>query len=67
MQACLKITVMPQEPHILRANRHLHNVLRAKGYWVHYAEFCGGHQYINWRGTLSDGFMALIGTAASGS
>ncbi|MCG8346781.1 MAG: enterochelin esterase [Chloroflexales bacterium] len=52
---------------ILRANRHLHNVLRAKGYWVHYAEHCGGHQYINWRGALPDGLMALIGTAASAS
>jgi enterochelin esterase family protein len=25
-------------PAILRANRHLRNVLRAKGYWVHYAD-----------------------------
>jgi len=48
---------------ILRANRHLRDVLRAKGYWVHYAEYCGGHQYINWRGTLPDGLMALVGTA----
>jgi enterochelin esterase-like enzyme len=52
---------------LLRANRHLRNVLQAKGYWVHYAEYCGGHQYINWRGTLPDGLMALVGTAASAS
>jgi hypothetical protein len=31
------------------------------------AEYCGGHQYINWRGTLPDGLMALVGTAASAS
>jgi len=45
---------------ILRANRHLRDVLRAKGYWVHYAEYCGGHQYINWRSTLPEALMALL-------
>jgi len=50
---------------ILRANRHLRDVLRAKGYSVHYQEYCGGHQYINWRGTLPEGLMALIGKVAN--
>jgi enterochelin esterase-like enzyme len=46
---------------VLQANRHMRDVLRAKGYWVHYSEFCGGHQYITFRGTLADGLIALIG------
>lgn len=46
---------------ILRANRHLRDVLRAKGYSLHYREYCGGHQYINWRGTLPEALMALLG------
>jgi len=48
-------------PTIVEANRHFYEVLRAKGYWVHYQEFNGGHEYINWRGTLADGLIALLG------
>ena len=45
----------------LAANRHLRDVLVAKGYTVHYREFNGGHDYVNWRGTLADGLLVLIG------
>jgi enterochelin esterase family protein len=48
-------------PSILEANRHLRDVLLAKGYRVHYQEFNGGHEYINWRGQLADGLMTLLG------
>ena len=48
---------------ILEANRHLRDVLRAKGYEVTYQEFVGDHEYINWRGTLADGLIALFGQA----
>ncbi|MEM8533575.1 MAG: alpha/beta hydrolase-fold protein [Chloroflexota bacterium] len=46
---------------LLRANRHLRDVLQARGYPVHYTEFGGGHQYFNWRNTLPDALIALLG------
>lgn len=46
---------------ILVPNRHLRDVLLAKGYEVHYREFVGGHDYLSWRGTLADGLILLIG------
>ena len=45
----------------LEANRHLRDVLLAKGYEVHYQQFVGGHDYLSWRGTFADGLIALIG------
>ena len=45
----------------VNASRHLRNVLEAKGYTVHYAEFAGGHDYSQWRGTLADGLIWLMG------
>ncbi len=48
-------------PSILLTNRHMRNVLLAKGYPVHYAEFNGGHESLCWRGTLADGLLALVG------
>jgi enterochelin esterase family protein len=45
---------------ILEASRHLRDVLRAKGYEVHYQEFAGGHDYLSWRGSLAEGLLSLI-------
>jgi enterochelin esterase-like enzyme len=42
-------------------NRSLRDVLRAKEYDVYYQEFEGDHEFINWRGTLADGLIALLG------
>ena len=49
---------------ILLTNRTLRDVLRAKGYEVHFQEYEGGHDYLSWRGTLADGLIALMGHAA---
>jgi len=46
---------------ILNVNRHMRNVLQAKGYELTYHEFCGGHDYVCWRGSLADGLMSFIG------
>ena len=45
----------------LTENRHLRDVLRARGYDVHYTEFSGGDDYISWQGTLAEGLVALLG------
>lgn len=46
---------------ILEGARHLRDVLRAKGYEVHYQQFVGGHDGVSWRGLLADGLMVLLG------
>ncbi len=43
--------------HGLIANRHMRDVLTAKGYPLRYREYCGGHQYIHWRATLPDSLI----------
>jgi enterochelin esterase family protein len=40
----------------------MRDVSLAKGYEVHYQQFNSGHDYLNWRGTLADGLIALAGT-----
>ncbi len=44
----------------LMGNRHLRDVLRAKGYDVTYREVGGNHDYVHWRAMLADGLMTLL-------
>jgi enterochelin esterase family protein len=50
---------------ILEPSRHMRDVLLAKGYDVHYQQFNSGHDYLNWRGTLADGLIVLVGSNRS--
>jgi enterochelin esterase-like enzyme len=47
---------------ILVSNRHMCNVLLAKGYEVDYTEVRGGHDFANWRSVLPRGIIFLLNT-----
>lgn len=49
---------------ILETNRHLRDVLLARGYEVTAREYAGGHDYFVWRGALADGLLALFGLSS---
>ncbi|HKS14507.1 MAG TPA: alpha/beta hydrolase-fold protein [Pseudomonas sp.] len=48
-------------PKILDTNRHLRDVLLAKGYAVEQVEYPAGHDYLQWRASLPCGLISLIG------
>lgn len=62
----LEIGLLEPAAEMLATNRHLRNVLEAKGYEVHYSEFNGGHTYLCWRGSLAQGLLALGGSKNPG-
>jgi enterochelin esterase-like enzyme len=43
--------------------RAMRDVLTAQGHDVTYAEFRGGHDYLNWRRTFADGILAVCSAA----
>jgi len=51
------------EPRLIGENREVRDLLRARGFDVDYREFCGGHDYIQWRDLLVEGASALLGRA----
>ncbi|WP_225773673.1 enterochelin esterase [Pseudomonas sp. Marseille-Q5115] len=48
---------------LLGSNRHMRDVLVAKGYAVNYGEYAGGHDYAQWGGELATGLEALLGNS----
>ncbi|HUG99573.1 MAG TPA: DUF4440 domain-containing protein [Gammaproteobacteria bacterium] len=55
------------EDNLLFSNRHLRDVLQAKGYEVHYAEFAGGHDQTHTDIGWADGLQALLPKHAAAS
>lgn len=49
------------------SNRHLRNVLQAKGYKVHYNEQMHGHDSMPWQGMFAEGLIALQESGTSES
>jgi enterochelin esterase family protein len=48
-------------PSQVTACREMRDALRANGHEVTYAEYTGGHDYVNWRRTFADGLIAVRG------
>jgi enterochelin esterase family protein len=46
---------------MLGMNREFRSVLELKGYNLDYNEFKGGHSYLNWKQTLSNGIISIFG------
>lgn len=53
---------LPDMPSLLQSNRHIRDVLLAKGYPVNYREVPGGHEIYVFEVALPDALMSLVGT-----
>ena len=53
-------------PSVLMANRHLRDVLLAKGYSIQYEEFAGHHSTVNFRGSLATALIFVFAKSTRG-
>lgn len=57
----LEVGLMEGYPMQIEANRHMRDVLRGKGYDIGYAEYDGGHAFLNWSGGMANGLLFFAG------
>jgi enterochelin esterase family protein len=55
------VTPTNQGHYLVATNRHMRDVLRAKGYEHRYTEFYGVHSTFNWQDQLAAGLVYLLG------
>jgi enterochelin esterase-like enzyme len=51
----------PDSPSLLQSNRHMRDVLVAKGYSIRYQEVASGHEYFAFAAALPDALLSLVG------
>lgn len=58
----LEVGLMEGYPMQIAASRRMRDVLAAKGYATGYAEYDGGHSFLNWSGGTANGLVFLMGS-----
>jgi len=53
-------SIPSRDPSMLTANRHLRDILTAKGNRVHYVEHYSGHEHVSWRATIADALIYTL-------
>jgi enterochelin esterase-like enzyme len=53
-------SIPSRDPSMLTANRHLRDVLSAKGNKVRYVEHFCGHEHVSWRATIADALIDML-------
>lgn len=53
-------SIPSRDPSMLTANRHLRDVLMAKGNRVNYVEHYSGHEHLSWRATIADALIYAL-------
>jgi enterochelin esterase family protein len=60
LEILLQVGLM-EVPDQLGSNRHMRDVLTARGYAVSYSEANANHSAVLWRGIFADGLVRLLG------